>query len=881
MGTPASLAFAEFSCGSPSPSLYASSLQVPVPVSSPSAAASPLAGHALWAGSGVNPTTAQPRSRRVSERAHLRSLSSVSPGASSPAFSGFFLQSLSSAFAVELSPALGLSLHPLRRRADSSRAASPFDAASSERGSDEDSGENRDECAFSREEGAEEETPGSDQVRGTGGARDTLRFGVDPEQPSERVRQQHESIEDDDAILPAIDLRGDSSAEDVDDEEIENEEGAAAGKRPRSFKEKRREAQRRRTAYLRRGRRYGASAPEIAGKDSERVDQAYIEELAGYLPVEVHRRDNATVLIEADIPGHVTQRVHELTITHLRTTLRVPGYRSGLAEVPLSMLQYYAGGTDAVKQRAIQALGDLLLHQATKKGAKMIGTPQFVEKDTELVAHFTPGKAMKLQIRCDTLPTVKFKENYKGLKLRVPRPPYPKGLLFQKAEEILKKRHAAQVDFPNQDTRRARMGDAVEIEVTRGWFEKSDETRGDAIPTHLIAGNVTVILDKECNPEGGAELVDGLLGIRKGDTREVRVPLPFSVKEMKPFVGAPHVSTTASTPPSRPSPRVSATGFLETEGTAGAREADGAEDLSAVDALAREAGVKCGIDVTDETRQHILDDDEERLVQTTLHVKCLAVKQRVPRELDDEFYKTVCNESREQVRQRLEATGDELVEAASVKARRGAVASALDDITTIDAPNTLIEEQARLTYKQQLLSTEMEGHDITGLDTEEKYQEWKSKNLPVVVKLLKTAFTIKAILKNENLQVDRAKLMQSVEATLMKCPGQKPETVTERTLNLMESQLAYDFVADHAEITYYVEEKPVTASVVHKSADGQISYGMKAYPAGADVDRYQKRRQELVDENEKMKDLTSKFFMEPGGKKRPPPLKPEDGDDES
>ncbi|CBZ55539.1 conserved hypothetical protein [Neospora caninum Liverpool] len=749
-------------------------------------------------------------------------------------------------------------------------------------------------------DGARGCTEGGDEETGNGSGEEEHRDGVermqlhfvpDPEGDTQDPRTGGNGDEGDEG--DEIGERDESEATDAADpsdkiKEGKNQSGGSDAAEPnqvpssahgtRSFKERRKEVQQRRTAYLRRGKRFGAVAPEVVGKESERVDMALIEDLASHLPVEVHGSGNATLLIEADIPGHITQKVQELTLAHLRTTLRVPGYRSGLAEVPLAMLQYYAGGADAVKQRAVQALGDLLLHQATKKGTKMIGTPQFVQKDSELVANFTPGQSMKIQIRCDTLPTVKFKQNYKGLKLRVPRPPYPEGLLFQKAEEILAKRHATEVDFPNAD-RRARVGDAVEIEVIRGWFETGDETRGDEIPKHLIAGVVTVILDKDCNPEGGAELLDGLLGIRKGDAREVRVPLPFSVKEMLPFSGIEQVGklpSSASSQAAPPSPRVSATGFLEGEAAAGGGDGSG---LATVDALAREASEKCGIDLTDERKEHILDQDEERLVQTILHVQCLGVKRRIPRELDDAFYRTFLNATRAEFMEQLEATGDELVEAASVKARRGAVAAALDDITTIEAPETLIEEQARLTYKQQLKSKEMEGHDVTGLDTEEKYQEWKCKNVNVVVKLLKTAFTIKAILKNENLKVDQARLMKSVEETLMKCPGQKPDLVTERTLNLMESQLVYDFVADHADITYYVEERPVSASVVHKSADGDMSYGMKAYPAGADVERYQKTREALVDENEKLKELTSKFFVEPGGKRRPPPLEPEDDAD--
>lgn len=59
------------------------------------------------------------------------------------------------------------------------------------------------------------------------------------------------------------------------------------------------------------------------------------------------------------------------------------------------------------------------------------------------------------------------------------------------------------------------------------------------------------------------------------------------------------------------------------------------------------------------------------------------------------------------------------------------------------AAETLIEEQGRLTYKQHLRSKEMQGHDIADLDTEEKYQEWKRENVGAVIKLLKTAFTIK------------------------------------------------------------------------------------------------------------------------------------------
>ncbi|KFH10890.1 putative trigger factor protein [Toxoplasma gondii MAS] len=753
-------------------------------------------------------------------------------------------------------------------------------------------GESQERDSFNGEEGEEDEIDFYEDEETRGCATQQLFFESDPEGDESRDARKNDTENEEEGDGGEAVAEGSHASDEwggVGEKQGGRSNGGkdnrdcASSQGLRSFKERRKQVQQRRTAYLRRGKRFGAASPEIVGKDSERVDMALIEDLASHLPVAIHRSGNATVLIEADIPAHITQRVQDLTIAHLRTTLRVPGYRSGLGEVPLSMLQYYAGGVDAVKQRAVQALGDLLLHQATNKGAKIIGTPQFVQATDELTKKFHPGQSMKIQIRCDTLPTVKFKENYRGLKLRVPRPPYPKGLLFQKAEEILAKRHAHEVDFPD-DARRARMGDAAEIEVTRGWFETGEEARGDEIPTHLIAGKVTVILDKDCNPEGGAELVDGLLGIRKGDAREVRVPLPFSVKEMLPFSGVDQIGNLpAGASTQTPSPRVSATGFLEgeqvpSEGSGGLGETERADGsgLSMVQALAREAGEKCGIGFTDERKEHILDEDEERLVQTILHVKCLGVKRRIPRELNDEFYRKVLNETRTDFMERLEATGDELVEAASVKARRGAVAAALDDITTIEAPETLIEEQARLTYKQQLKSKEMEGQDVTGLDTEEKYQEWKSKNVNVVVKLLKTAFTIKAIMKNENLKVDQAKLMKSVEETLMKCPGQKPDLVTERTLNLMESQLVYDFVADHGDITYYVEERPVTASVVHKSSDGDKSYGMKAYPAGADVERYKKNREALVEENEKLKDLASKFFVEPGGKKRPPPLKPED-----
>ncbi|PHJ22834.1 trigger factor protein [Cystoisospora suis] len=607
------------------------------------------------------------------------------------------------------------------------------------------------------------------------------------------------------------------------------------GPERRHFKERRKKSMQRRNAYLRRGKRFGASAPDVIPRESERVDMRLIEDLASHFSVSVQRSDNATLLIEADIPGHITQKVHELTLIHLRTTLRIPGYRSGLAEVPLPMLQYYAGGPKAVKQRAVQGLGDLLLHQATKQGAKMIGTPQFVDGDEILVKEFTPGQAMKLRLKCDTLPTVKFKTSYKGLELRVPRPPYPEGLIFQRAEEILRKRNAKQVlysELEGGERRRARMGDAVEVEVTRGWFETASESRGDEIPPHLIVGNVTVILDKDCNPDGGGELVEGLMGVRKGDLRDVRVPLPFSVKEMLPFTGVNQPLSSGSSPP--PSPRVSATGFLDTEDPNAGTTARGSTpltsdhsqtstadtpvtgNLSVFELLTKEAGQKCGLDVDlDETSQ-VVDTEEERLVQTILRVKCHGVKKRVQEELDDAFYRELCNMTRSEVRERLEANGDQLVEAGSVKTRRGAVAAALDEITSIEAPETLIEEQGRLTYKQQLRSKEMQGYDVTELDTEEKYQEWKRENVGAVIKLLKTAFTIKAILKNENLQVDRDQLMRSVENTLMKFPGQNPDMVTERTLNLMESQLAYDFVAEHAKLTYYIEERPITAGAVHK-----------------------------------------------------------------
>ncbi|PHJ14628.1 trigger factor protein [Cystoisospora suis] len=57
-------------------------------------------------------------------------------------------------------------------------------------------------------------------------------------------------------------------------------------------------------------------------------------------------------------------------------------------------------------------------------------------------------------------------------------------------------------------------------------------------------------------------------------------------------------------------------------------------------------------------------------------------------------------------------------------------------------------------------------------------------------------------------------------------------------------------------------------------AGGDVSYGMKAYPTGANVQRYREHRQKLVEENEKWKNLSLKFFKDPGESKRPPPLGP-------
>lgn len=147
------------------------------------------------------------------------------------------------------------------------------------------------------------------------------------------------------------------------------------------------------------------------------------------------------------------------------------------------------------------------------------------------------------------------------------------------------------------------------------------------------------------NPDGGGELVEGLMGVRKGDLRDVRVPLPFSVKEMLPFTGVDQPLSPGSSPP--PSPRVSATGFLDTEDP-DARgstplSSDGSQtpradtgvtgNLSVFEMLTKEAGQKCGLDVDlDETSQ-VVDTEEERLVQTILRVKCHGVKKRVQEQL--------------------------------------------------------------------------------------------------------------------------------------------------------------------------------------------------------------------------------------------------------
>lgn len=175
---------------------------------------------------------------------------------------------------------------------------------------------------------------------------------------------------------------------------------------------------------------------------------------------------------------------------------------------------------------------------------------------------------------------------------------------------------------------------------------------------------------------------------------------------------------------------------------------------------------------------------------------------------------------------------------------------------------SLVEAQAKATWKQQLKARELQGEDNSKFDTNNNFLKWKEENRRGIENILKTSYAIQVVCRTEGLQVDKGRLQNELGKALLQAPVESTETLTKQLYRKAQAALVYDFIVRHANIEYYVDETPAQVTV-ETAGDCSIQHGVKAFPKGTNIEQWCKTREQTVRDRNSLRDKAQRLFISP------------------
>ena len=237
----------------------------------------------------------------------------------------------------------------------------------------------------------------------------------------------------------------------------------------------------------------------------------------------------SSIELTLNIPASTTTATYTKVLTAVSSKVSIPGFRKG-AKIPPAVLENAwnpQGGKRDLKKMAINELASELIEKTLKSyELEPIGQPMVIPSVEELIDTFKEGEEFTMVVKCDVWPDIDWKKTdddtkpYLGLSGTYKRKPFNQER-FDAALRDLTERYAKLEPFGDASAPLAN-GDACLVNMA-GYLAVNGE-KGEALPEGVASGdNVEVILGEGRYMEG---LVEGLVGGKVGETKEVKVRFP-------------------------------------------------------------------------------------------------------------------------------------------------------------------------------------------------------------------------------------------------------------------------------------------------------------------------------------------------------------------
>jgi trigger factor len=405
------------------------------------------------------------------------------------------------------------------------------------------------------------------------------------------------------------------------------------------------------------------------------------------LPMKVtqEKLDRSRVGLQVEVPADQVKKYYEKTITDLMSKANIPGFRKGKVPRPIVLQRF---GLEQIKGMAIELMLEKTLPQAVQVAeVKAIGNLQVLSEFADMLAQFKSDNAFSYSASVDVLPEAQVGK-YQGLTVTAEE----EKVEADAVDNFLAERQKEKATLVPVTGRAVQLDDVAVVDYS-----------GVLADGTAISGAQATDAEFEVSPDRFiADLVDGIVGMQIGDTKEVPVTFP---------------------------------------------EQYGREDL---------AGQAANFTVT---------------------LKDLKAPE-LPA-LDDDFAKEISEQETMEALKKDLAEKFEQRAADTTKANTEvAIANALVDITTVDLPETLIEQETTQILQMMANQFSQYGMDVNKLFTRDTIPKMKENCRPDAIKNLTKNLAMLEIGKLEKLEPTKA----DIEARMLTIRQQLNEQVDEERL---------------------------------------------------------------------------------------------------
>lgn len=204
-------------------------------------------------------------------------------------------------------------------------------------------------------------------------------------------------------------------------------------------------------------------------------------------------------------------------VKDLQKRAAIPGFRAG--KVPRKVVLSHFGKATVTASAVEEVIQHTVQQALSSLSVSAIGQAQLAEDVEEIVAKFQPDGPLSFAIKVDVWPEANLTGDYKGLTISAEETAFDETIVDEALEQA-RRREAFTVLSPADavaEEGRVAVGSLV------GFYRNADGSRGEPLPDIASGESVEIKLR---SGQYMAGFVEGILGMKAGDVRDVPVEFP-------------------------------------------------------------------------------------------------------------------------------------------------------------------------------------------------------------------------------------------------------------------------------------------------------------------------------------------------------------------